>query len=151
LLKEWGLMEQPCLDLSAYVLRHRDTYIAALQRVSLRGDWTGWIQFVLEGVEAQANDAFRRSEMLLEIRQRYLRRLTTEINAKAVEPVVDELFMTQRLTAKRLRTLLEVSPATAQRMIERLESTGIIKERTGRTRNRVFVAPEVIGILDTTS
>ena len=151
LLKRWGLMEQPCLDLSAYVLRHRDTYIATLQRVSLRGDWAGWIQFVLDGVEAQANDAFRRSEMLLELRQRYLRRLPSEINAKAVEPVVDELFMTQRLTAKRLRTLLAVSPATAQRMIERLESTGIIKERTGRSRDRVFVTPEIIGILDTTS
>jgi Fic family protein len=150
LLKKWRLMEQPCLDLSAYVLRRRDAYIAALQRVSLRGDWTGWVQFILDGMEEQANNAFLRSELLLELRQRYLQRLSSEINPKVVEPVVDELFLTQRLTAKRLQTLLDVSSATAQRMIDRIEATGIIKERTGRRRDRVYITPEIISILDTT-
>jgi Fic family protein len=150
LLKKWGLMAQPCLDLSAYVLRRRDEYIRRLQQVSFAGDWSGWIQFMLMGMEEQANDAFRRGELLLALRQRYFNRLRGEVKPDAIEPLVDELFEKQRLTAKRVQTLLDVSAMTAQRTVNRLVDMQVIVEASGKKRDRIFVAPEIIGILDTT-
>lgn len=151
LLKRWGLMKNPCLDLSAYVYRHRAEYIQALQRVSRLGDWDGWISFLVEGVERQAVNAFLRSERLLELRERYIDRLKGVVRAEQIEPLVDNLFINQRLSAKRLQTELGYATMTAHRTIEKLENMDIVVERTGQQRNRVYVAKEIISIMDTTS
>ncbi len=150
LLKKWGLMSQPCLDLSAYVLRNRERYIQGLKNVSCLGDWTGWIEFLLHGIEQQANDAFRRSDLLLALRQRYIVLLHDVLKPSQIVQLVDQLFMNQTMTAKRLQADLAYSAMTAQRTISKLEEMRIITEATGRKRDRVYVARELISILDTT-
>lgn len=150
LLKQWRLMKHPCLDLSAYVYRNRAEYIQALQGVSRLGDWDGWIRFFIDGVRHQAADAFRRSEQLLELRERYLQRLKGEVRDAQIEPLVDRLFIDQRVTAKRLRTELGYASTSAHRTLAKLEQMGLVTERTGQQRNRIYVAREIIMILDTT-
>src|SRR3546814_6809980 len=51
------------------------------------------------------------------------------------------------LTIDRLATLLSVSFQAASVAIRQLEMVGILTERTGYRRNRLFVADEVLAIL----
>jgi hypothetical protein len=45
-------------------------------------------------------------------------------------------------------TLLQVSPPVALEATNRLVSLGILKERTGYQRNRVFISPEALTIIN---
>lgn len=148
LLKRWNLLTHPCLDLSAHVLRSRDDYIRALQRVSHNGDWTGWLTYFFTGVEAQAIDTLRRVDALLALRGQYIERLRAELKSSHLEVLVDDLFQHQRLTAKRVQAVLGVSEMTARRVLAKLVEFRMVEERTGRKRNRVYIAAAVIAIVE---
>ncbi|MDP9368707.1 MAG: Fic family protein [Chloroflexota bacterium] len=148
LLQRWELMEHPVVDLSAYVLRHRDAYVDGLLRVSQQGDWRGWVSFFLDAFEFQANDAFRRSRRLLALKQQYQDMLAREIRTGKPDKLVDYLF--EHLTAdiRGAAQILSVTYPTAQRLVGRLEEYGILEEATGRRRDRVWRARQIIAVLD---
>jgi hypothetical protein len=42
----------------------------------------------------------------------------------------------------------DITPRSAQLNIDKLVERGIIREATGRRRNRVYVATEIVGIVE---
>ena len=42
------------------------------------------------------------------------------------------------------RVVLEVTPVSAQRSVDRLVELGILEEVTGRQRNRIYVGREIL-------
>jgi DNA-binding Lrp family transcriptional regulator len=52
------------------------------------------------------------------------------------------------VTAKRLGELLDISPPQVHQAIAQLEDAGILEERTGYSRNRVYAATEALGIIN---
>jgi hypothetical protein len=84
------------------------------------------------------------------LRSRYLDRLKGQLREPLIEPLVDRLFIEQRITAKRLQTELGYASTSAHRTLAKLEQLGLVVEWTGHQRNRIFVAREIISILDTT-
>jgi Fic family protein len=46
-----GLLAQPTLYLSKYIILHKDDYYFTLAAVTLRGSWKEWILFMLDAVE----------------------------------------------------------------------------------------------------
>jgi Fic family protein len=148
LLRKWGVMDHPIVDISAYVLRNRDEYIEGLLRVSQQADWRSWIDFFLRAVEEQAADALARSKRLLDLRERYLAFLAADMKNRNVEPLVDHLFEETTITARRASELLNVSFPTAQGLIQRMVSMGMLDEVTRQQRNRVYLAREIVAILD---
>ena len=139
-----GLISQPLLYLSAYFERRRSQYYQLLLGVSQRGDWTAWVRFFLEGVADQAGDALRRAASLLELRETLRRRLPGGRASSSLLRLVDGLFQSPALTAGAVARLLGVSARAAQQNIDKLVRAGILTETTGRPRNRVFAALEII-------
>ncbi len=50
-----GLLEIPILFLSRFIIEHKAQYYRSLRAVTERGEWEGWLMYVLEAVEATAN------------------------------------------------------------------------------------------------
>src|SRR5690606_20146551 len=46
-----GLLEQPVLYLSKYIIVHKDDYYYNLGRVTQRGAWKPWILYMLDAIE----------------------------------------------------------------------------------------------------
>ena len=46
-----------------------------------------------------------------------------------------------------VRDLLGVAHATASARLRDLERAGIVREVTGRTRDRIFVAPRILAVI----
>ena len=149
LLCEKGYLTQPILYLSGFLDKHRDQYIDSLLRVSQNGDWIGWVNFFLEGVAEQSKDAVERSRLLLDLRQQYRERAQTARASALPLQLLDELFQIPGLTISMAQGLLGVTYVSAQRSVERLVGLGILEEVTGRQRNRVYLAPEILGIVNT--
>jgi Fic family protein len=85
-------LPHPVLYLSDYLERHRQAYVDHLLRVSQGGDWQGWIDFFLRGVEVQSRIAIQCCEELLELWSSYKARLVAkDIVAIIEKPEPSEL------------------------------------------------------------
>jgi Fic family protein len=73
-LVEKGLLEQPILFLSHYILKNRSAYYQGLRQVTEEGAWTDWIIYMLKAIEVTA----------IETRHRVLRVLNAMDKAKEV-------------------------------------------------------------------
>jgi Fic family protein len=148
LLHHEGLMPQPLLYLSAYLERHRAEYYRLLLAVSQQGLWTEWIRFFVEGVRAEARDALARSAMLLDLRERYSRKLERARTSALGLRAADLIFETPVVSIRTVAERLGVTFRSAAQHVERLERANILKEVTRRERGRVFVAQKIIDIVE---
>jgi Fic family protein len=148
-LMERGVLSAPLLYLSAYFERRRTEYYRHLLRTSENGDYDGWLQFFLKGISTQAREATTKATRLVDLHKRY-RETLGEMKATAgAFTLVDKLFGNPYLTIPQAVESLQVTFPTAQRAIEGyLVKAGILELVTDRYRTRLFVAREILGVLD---
>lgn len=143
-----GLLPQPLLYLSAFFERHRDAYYDGLLAVSQSGQWLDWISFFLRGVEEQARDAIRRSDRLFTLRETFRRKLQT-VRASALPlQLLDDLFSFPAVTVPRAAERLGVTYSAAKQIIKKLADSGVVVEITGKQRNRLFVARDILAVIE---
>lgn len=143
-----GLLPQPLLYLSAFFERRREEYYQRLLEVSQHGKWKEWITYFLRAVTAQARDAIRRSDLLLNLWQKYRNELQEARASALLLQLVDELFSYPAITNSMAAQRLSITPRSAQLNIEKLQKANILEEATGRHRNRIYIAPEIISIIE---
>ncbi|MBX9724185.1 MAG: Fic family protein, partial [Candidatus Obscuribacterales bacterium] len=148
LLCEWKLMPQPLLYLSAYFESNRRQYYDGLLDVSRTGNWNSWVLFFLNGISEQSRDAIQRSKRLIELWQSYREKLQSARVSGLLLTLVDFLFSQPIVSAARVEKALKVTPRSAQQNIDKLVKHGILVEMTGRQRNRIFCAVDVLRIVD---
>lgn len=148
LLVEWGLLPMPLLDLSAYFESRRDTYYATLLRVSTHGEWHSWIGFFLTATEAQATEAVARARRLQQLRADYRAHVATARSSALLGTLVDALFQTPAVSVRRAQEILGVTHRAASNNVEKLVDEGILTEATGRQRDRVYLATEIVRLLE---
>jgi Fic family protein len=147
-LCERGDLPQPLLYLSAFFERYRDEYYARLLEVSRSGDWRGWVQFFLRGLAIQASDAVANSQRILALQQLYREQLQKRKASPTALAITDELFLNPYVSVTRLAKRLGVSFPTVQAAIDRLVEDGILREVTGRQRNRIYCAEELLRTIE---
>jgi Fic family protein len=148
LLHEWRVLSQPLLNLSVYFEAQRREYYTRLLDVSKNGAWEEWLLFFLTGVSIQAvNDAVR-LESLLSLRADYLERIRVGRRQERLEQVLDLIFQRPILNVRQVEAAIGIPYMTAERCIERLEKTGILREVTGKARNRIFRADEILAVIE---
>lgn len=151
LLIERGLLSQPWLYLSAYFEMQRTAYYDNLLVVSQRGDWENWLSFFLEGIRDQSADAVLCINRLQHLRSTYHERLRDERAAERLMQATDVLFERPILSIRQLELAMKIPYRSAQRYVEKLEQLGILQEVTGRARNRLYLADEVLSALDSST
>lgn len=147
LLVERAILPTPLLYLSAYFEASRSEYYARLLALTQEGAWGEWLDYFLQGVAEQAEDALSRIQRIDELLLRWRGELsgtTTRLPEQALELFVSNPFWTVGKLAERTR----VAFTTAQRAIDRLESIGIVTLTTEAKRNRVYCARAILEILE---
>jgi Fic family protein len=148
LLCAWGLLPQPLLYLSAYFEARRQQYYDALMAVSRQGAWERWLTFFLEGVALQAHDAIERARRLLDLRESYRQMVKAPRAPARFLAAIDELFIRPVLTVTSLADAASVGYQVANRYLRQLEMAGMVRETTGRRRNRVYVAEDILRAIE---
>lgn len=148
LLCAWELLSQPLLYLSAYFEANRPAYYEGLLAVSQKGAWQEWLIYFLTGVEVQARDAINRIYRLQELQTHYHAQVQAERAAARLLLLVDFLFAQPILTVRQVKAELEINYPAAQRYVERLKAMGLLREITGRARNRVYRADGILKLLE---
>ncbi len=146
LIQERGYLTQPLLYLSDYFDQHKEEYKDLLLAVSQRNQWSDWIEFFLRGVTDQSRDAVHRSDRLLDLWKRYRAEVQAPRTSTSLVRLVDLLFERPAVTIRVVSDTLEVTPKAAGDLVDRLVARGILREMTGRTYKRVFLATGIVDI-----
>jgi Fic family protein len=147
MLRDAGLLLQPLLHLSRYFEVHRERYLDGLQQVSLRGDWRGWVELFLDAVATEARRAIDTVRLLLELRDAYRDRLRRRGTARLID-VSDLLFSGPVQSISGIAQQLDINYKTARRIVATLVDDGLLREITGKQRNRIYLAPEIMELLE---
>lgn len=143
-----GVLQTPLLYLSAFFERNREEYYGRLLAVSQRGEWEQWVRFFLQAVEEQSRDAVDRAARLNELRNTYRLQLQGARASALLIATIDDLFKYPAVTIPLLKDTLGVTYRSAQQITMKLENYGILVEATGQARNRIFLAPAIIEIIE---
>ena len=144
LLREWDMLPQPLLNLSAYIERYRQEYYDLLLAVSQRGAWEPWLIFFLRGISEQSRDSISRMDRLQAIRLGYQAIVDADRNPERMAAVVDFLFTRPILSIRQAAKGLGIPFITARNYIIKLEKAGVLREITGYARNRIYQADEIL-------
>jgi Fic family protein len=139
LIEHWGLLSLPLLYLSLAFRRHQQEYYDRLLAVRTEGDWEGWTAFFLECVREAADDGVAVAQRLFNLvgkdRQKLLNARGATVHAARL---LDLLPNHPMVTLPRTIALLKATKPTASKAIASLTDAGILRETTGRQRDRVY-------------
>ncbi len=149
LVKE-GLLEHPVVYMSAYIKDHKQEYVDLMLGISQRGGeyWGRWIEFLLNAIRTQAKDAIWRSEMLIELRETYHKRLVEAQTPARLFEVIDHLFSLPAINVAGMIKLTGVSKPTAKADLLKLEELKVLHEYTGKSRDQDWLAHEIINVIE---
>lgn len=148
LIEHWNLMSEPLLYVSVAFRRRQSEYYARLAAVRTEGDWEGWVKFFLECVIEAAEDGVEAAVKLFGIVSEDRKRLAVSSRATlAAMQLLEMLPEHPMVTGPKVAELVKVSAPTARKALKILRDEGILKEISGKERDRVFAYETYLGVL----
>lgn len=150
LLVEAGILKEPLLYLSVFFKRYRDDYYRLLQEVRISGDWEAWLLFFVDAIAATASQAVSTAQELTQLLAADKMQLTRLGRlAGSATQILDALFAHPISNITTLTGATGLTAATVGKALDAMEDNlGIVKELTGRKRNRVYAYSAYIDILN---
>jgi Fic family protein len=147
-LVEQGILKKPLLYPSLYFKEHRDEYVDRLQAIRDDGAWEDWLAFFLDGVAQTADQAVDLAMQIVDLRERDRALVAAALGRRSgnAQRLLDDLFRQPIVTAKTVEAMLSVSQPTASALVRDLAELRILRELTGRQRNRVFAYAEYLDL-----
>jgi Fic family protein len=141
-------VSEPTLYLSLYFKRHRDVYYELLQKVREEGAWEEWLLFFLEGVEETAEEAVRSATCILEIFAADKIKIESLGRPAGNALRVHSLLQKKPVTSVASATSeLNLTAPTVRSAIDNLQKIGLVRETTGKRRDRLFVYSRYLDVL----
>jgi Fic family protein len=148
LLEHWGLMSSPLLYLSLAFKPRQTDYYARLAAVRTEGDWEGWTGFYLECVGEAADDGVELAGRLFELLGKDRRRLAAHARSTvSAIRLLDLLPEHPVVTVPMVAGLLKTTAPTARKAVEVAVDAGVLRETSGRRRDRVFAYHRYLELL----
>ena len=147
LLADTGTLKQPLLYLSLYFKRHRSTYYELLDEMRTTGNWERWLLFFLEGVRETSQGAVDTCARLVAQFDKDRIRIAGGRGAGAALRVHAHFQSRPVLSIREASRATGLSYPGAAGGMSRLMDYGIVREITGRRRNRFFAYSEYLSLL----
>ena len=144
-----GALREPLLYLSLYFKERQEEYYALLDGVRRTGDWEAWLVFFLEGVAEVAEGAVSTAKRLSSLFQADQARIQQTGRAAGSSLRVHQVLQERPITSlPNIITRTGLSFPAVSSGMKVLEGLGIVRELTGKERNRVFVYRQYLSILN---
>jgi Fic family protein len=135
-----SVLRKPLLYPSLYFKQHRHQYYEELNAVRASGDYERWIDFFAQAIRHNAEVAIETGRRVTQVFHE------DRAHLRAAPRIAGSLLMIQEAlqakpvaTVATLRKTTGLTTPTINSLLRELESRGIIKESTGRARDRVYV------------
>jgi Fic family protein len=134
-----GMLDYPTLYLSDYLQRKRQEYFDNLNAARANNDLQYWVIFFLGAVIETAKKGTKVFSSILDLKQE-MDSILPEFGKRqiSVSLVIEHLFRSPVIVASRGFTIEGIAERTLRGILPLLVESGIIKEVTGRGRDRVY-------------
>lgn len=150
LLYQRETLQKPVLYISHYFKKNRQEYYDRLQAVRDNGHWEEWIKFFLRGVWSASQEATETARKIVALREAHRKLITDEFGRVAGNgmKVLEHLYERPIINAKTIKAITSVSYPAANALLAKFTEHGILRESTGRNRNRLFRYEDYIGLFN---
>jgi len=134
------LLTKPSLYLSEFINRNKGLYYDNLTVVRKKNDLNQWLRFFLVGIADTADDASSTFQHILALKSEIETERIPLLGKRAALGMrfIKMLYRNPVVSAQQVAQTLQVATATANRLIDQFIQQGILVEKTGFQRNRLF-------------
>ncbi len=152
LLCEQGVLQKPVLYLSWFFKQHRQQYYEELQSVRDAGTWEKWLTFFLRGIVEVSGQATETARRILALREEHRRVITENFGRAAANGhrVLEYIYEDPIVSVSNVQRLTGTTYTAANNLVARMADSRILREFTGRTRNRRFMYQSYVDLFHDT-
>jgi len=143
-------LTQPTFYLSAYLEARRDEYYERLLAVSRDGAWTGWCEFFLRALVAQADSNTRKAREMLELYGSKKEWVVDRTHSQHAVRALDFIFSCPVFRSSDFVGHAGIPDPTAKRILRVLRDEGLLRvmrEGSGR-RSAILAFPELLNVAE---
>jgi Fic family protein len=143
-----GALTKPLLYLSYFFKKRRQEYYDRLSLVRENGDYEQWVSFFLKGVIEISDSAIDTSKRILELQTNHRSLLwKKKISSTLAVGILEKLFYVPYVSVNDVAKGFSISFQAASTLVAQFEKAGILKEITGRKRDKRYIYADYLNIL----
>lgn len=128
-----GVLSEPILYISRYVIQHKNEYYRLLNDVTEHGRWQEWITYMLRAVEHTARSTRLKIKSIQLVQEEFAEQLLQDVGSQYPVGLSDVLFEQPYCRVKDVVDRCQVSRITAGKYLKALVAAGMLKvEKSGR-------------------
>ncbi|MEI6899093.1 MAG: Fic family protein, partial [Bacteroidota bacterium] len=144
------ILSKPALYLSDFFERNRSHYYDHLTATRTQNNLVQWLTFFLVGVLETAENSIQTFHEIIKMRSEIEENRIITLGKKiplAIQ-LIRYLYTKPIVDASEAAKVLEVNISTANRLIQDFEKLGILCEKTGFKRNRIFIFEKYLNLFE---
>jgi Fic family protein len=139
-LVDKGILKQPVLYLSDFFERNRTNYYDNLMRTREKNDLLQWFKFFLVGIIETASNSVATFDNILKLQKQVESQIQVLGSRTAnAQKVINYLYQRPIIDAAKVGEVVNVSPASAYKLIVDLVQLEILEEITGGKRGKQYM------------
>ena len=129
---------------------HRDAYYDGLLGVSRDGDWTGWCEFFLDALRAQAEENLKKTRAILALHASMAEQLADLTRSQHASRALAWIFAKPVFPSSDFARSSKIPTPTAHRFLTVLRDAGVLKTvKTARGKLAAVLAfPALVNIVE---
>ena len=140
-LVEQKILNKPLLYLSAFFEKNRGLYYDNLTFVRSKNDMKQWLKYFLVGIAETAELTAQTLAHVLVLKDDLETNMVTNFGRRSNNAgiLLNHLFNNPVIHVNQVKEIMGITYKTANDLVTDFVAAGILKEKTGKSRNRVFV------------
>jgi len=138
---EKNILTRPLLYMSEFFERDRSLYYENLTKVRNENSLLHWLKYFLIGIDESAKKASNVLNEILKLKENTEKLIRKEAGRRADSAMIllVELFKYPVVRVNDVKSICNLSKKSANNLVKLMTETGILKEVSGKTRNKIFL------------
>ncbi len=144
------ILRRPIFYMSAYLEAQRDEYYSRLLAVSRDNDWTGWCDFFLTGLKAQADANLQKVRNILNLYETKKEKIAEATRSQYAIKTLDFIFKNPIFQVSQFVNNAGIPAPTAKRIVKvlrEIETLAAVREASG-SRSAVLVFRKLLNVTE---
>ena len=149
-LVQTNKLRKPTLYLSDFFSKHKHLYYDNLMKVRLDSNMTQWIKFFLVAIIETSDNGIATFKKIMALRERIIIHILPQLGRKLplATAFINYLYSNPVVSALTVEEDMHISKPTANALISDFERLGILKEKTGLKKNRLYGFEEYLRLFE---
>ena len=145
-----GILEKPLLYLSDFFEKNRSLYYDHLTFVHTKNALGDWLKFFLTGVIQTSENGVKTLKEIADLKKNIEKEIMESLGKRTKNgyTLLNGLFHKPVLTSKDVQLITDLTPKASNDLIQAFMDLHILKEKTGYSRNRIFVFDDYIKLFN---